>query len=162
MSERELISEDMIFDIDFIPHCRKIVHTSEVLYFYRFNPDSLTTCYVANRFEKNVVLCNEMKSRLSQIYHPDIYELRLNRYFLKITRVSLIEEMVHIKKNGWKIARKNTSRIANNEELRHILKFYPIKLLPFTQRVFFFALKRKMYLLIAILIKINMIKKRNR
>ena len=31
VSEREFIAEDMIFDIDFIPYCKKIVHTNEAL-----------------------------------------------------------------------------------------------------------------------------------
>lgn len=162
VSERVFIAEDMIFDIDFIPKCRKIVHTSESLYFYRFNPNSLTTRYVMDRFEKNVTLCHEMKSRLSQIYHSDVYEIRLNRYFLKITRISLIEEVVHINRNGWWTARKNINRIANNDELEDILKFYPIALLPFKQKMFFFALKHKMYLLVAILIKINILKNGDR
>ncbi len=160
VSEREFIAEDMVFDIDFIPHCKKIVHTNEKLYFYRFNPDSLTTRYVADRFERNVVLCNEMGVRLSRTYNSDVYKIRLDRYFLKITRIALIEEIIHIKENSWKTARANISRIANNQELIRILKSYPIKVLPRSQRIFFSALKQKMYLLVAILIKGNMILKR--
>lgn len=159
VSEREFISEDMIFDIDFIPYCKKIVHTNEALYFYRFNPDSLTTRYVPDRFERNVVLCNEMNSRLDKIYNSDIYKIRLDRYFLKITRIALIEEIAHLNENGWRSTRANINRIANNQELNQILKTYPFAYLPKTQRIFFCALKQKMYLLVAILIKINMILK---
>lgn len=159
VSERELIAEDMIFDIDFIPHCNRIIHTNEVLYYYRFNPNSLTTRYVADRFEKNVILCNEMAVRLNQNYTSDIYMLRLQRYFLKITRIALIEEIAHLNENGWRTARTNINRIANNDELNEILKTYPFVLLPKSQRIFFYAIKKRMYLLIAVLIKINMILK---
>lgn len=162
VSERQLIAEDMVFDIDVIPYCNKIVHTNAELYYYRHNPNSLTTRYVADRFERNVSLCHAMESRLAGIYGPDIYKESLNRYFLKITRVSLMEEIAHIKENGWGTARENISRIANNRELEDIMASYPIKLLPFAQRVFFFALKQKMYLLTAILIKINMTLKKSR
>lgn len=162
VSEREFIAEDMIFDIDFIPHCKKIVHTNESLYFYRFNTNSLTRQYVPDRFERNVALCAEMESRLSRSYNSDVYKIRVARYFLKITRISLIEEINHIGKNGWKIARTNMSRIANNKELEQILNVYPIDSLPMAQKVFFYALKQKMYLLIAILIKGNMVLRRNR
>lgn len=155
VSERELISEDMIFDIDYIPCCKRIVHTSDALYFYRFNPDSLTTHYVPDRFEKNVTLCHAMESRLARVYASDVYEESLNRYFLKITRVSLMEEVAHIKQNGWSTAKDNIRRIAENEELEEVMDSYPIKLMPLTQKIFFFALKHKMYLLIAILIKMN-------
>lgn len=159
VSERVFIAEDMIFDIDFIQKCKKIVHTSEKLYFYRFNPNSLTTKYMPDRFEKNVFLCHEMEKRLSRIYTEDIYKIRLNRYFLKITRVSLIEEVLHLKQNGWKLTRKNISRIANNDELRNILYSYPLYSLPIKQKVFFFALKKKMYLTIVVLVQINLKRK---
>ena len=159
VSEREFIAEDMIFDIDFIPYCKKIVHTNEALYFYRFNPESLTTQYVPDRFERNVILCNEMNSRLDKTYNADVYKIRLDRYFLKITRIALIEEIVHLNENGWRTARANISRIANNQELKQILKTYPLASLPKVQKTFFCALKQKMYLLVAILIKINMILK---
>lgn len=162
VSEREFIAEDMIFDLDFIPYCKKIVHTNEALYFYRFNPDSLTTRYVPDRFERNVLLCDEMRARLSRIYHSDIYEIRVDRYFLKITRIAMIEEIVHVKKNGWKTARANMRRISYNKELERILKTYPISSLPITQKIFFRALKNRMFLMIAILIKGNMILKSNR
>lgn len=159
VSEREFIAEDMIFDIDFIPYCKKIVHTNEALYFYRFNPDSLTTRYVSDRFERNVALCNETASRLDKTYNSDVYKIRLDRYFLKITRIALIEEIAHLNENGWRNTRANINRIANNQKLNQILKTYPLASLPKTQKIFFCALKQKMYLLVAILIKINMILK---
>ena len=159
VSEREFIAEDMIFDIDVIPYCKKIVHTNEALYFYRFNPDSLTTRYVPDRFERNVALCNEMASRLDKTYNSDVYKIRLDRYFLKITRIALIEEIAHLNENGWRNTRANINRIANNQKLNQILKTYPLASLPKTQKIFFCALKQKMYLLVAILIKINMILK---
>lgn len=160
VSEREFIAEDMIFDIDCIPCCKKIVHTNEALYFYRFNPDSLTTHYVPNRFERNVMLCGEMNSKLRKIYNSDAYRIRLDRYFLKITRIALIEEIIHIKKNSWKVARKNIDRIANNHELIRILNSYPIEFLPRQQKLFFDALKQKRYFLVAVFIKCNMILKK--
>lgn len=160
VSERKWISEDMIFDLEFIPLCKKIVHTNKKLYYYRFNPNSLTTRYVPDRFDKNVALCDEMGLRLDKIYHSDIYKIRLNRYFLKITRIALIEEIVHIRENGWKRMRANIKRIANNEKLVQILSVYPIELLPLPQRIFFSLLKRKMYLALIILLKGNMFIKR--
>lgn len=162
VSERVIISEDMIFDIDFIPKCNKIVHTNEVLYYYRFNPNSLTTRYVSDRFEKNVSLCHEMDNRLSRVYSTDIYKLRLDRYFLKITRIALIEEILHVKQNGWKTARKNMKRIVGNDELKSILKSYPLNMLPAKQKMFFLALKHKMYFAAAVFIEMNALKNRKK
>lgn len=160
VSERELISEDIIFDIEFIPHCRKIIHTNIPMYFYRFNPKSLTTNYKKDRFEKNIILWEEMKSRLNLIYCKEVIENRLNRYFLTFTRIALIEEVAHMKKNKWNITRKNIYRIVNNKKLEKILLSYPINLLPINQKIFFFSLKKKILIFIVILIKINMIIKK--
>lgn len=98
-------------------------------------------------------------SRLDKTYNSDIYKIRLDRYFLKITRIALIEEIAHLNENGWKSARTNINRIANNQELNQILKTYPLASLPKAQKIFFCALKQKLYLLVAVLIKINMILK---
>lgn len=153
VSERKIISEDMIFDIEFIPQCKRIVHTNEILYYYRFNPNSLTTNYLPDRFEKNVSLYFEMDSRLETIYCNDIYKERLDRYFLKITRIALIEEMNHVHINGWKNMIRNIDRITCNKKLEIILKTYPLKNLPIKQKLFFYALKHKNYLLILVFLK---------
>ena len=142
-SERRFIAEDMLFDIEYISKCHRIVHTDDVLYYYRFNPNSLTTRYVADRFEKNVIFCHEMDYRLNNIYSDKKYRIRIDRYFLKITRIALIEEANHIKTNKWKNTSNNVHRIINNTELENILSRYPISQMPFKQRLFFKAVKNK-------------------
>lgn len=160
VSERELISEDMIFDIDYIQHCRNIVHTSLPLYYYRYNSNSLTTTYVHNRFEKNVVLWKEMKKRLSDIYcingrFDEKFEYSIDRYFLTFTRISIIEEIRHKKNNGPLIAYRNIRRIASNDNLKTILNEYPIKKMNLKQHLFFSALKYKAVMVLDILVELN-------
>ena len=63
-SEKIFIAEDILFDIDTIMNCKKVVHSNAVLYFYRYTSNSLTTVYRPDRYKKNVVLYHEMYSRL--------------------------------------------------------------------------------------------------
>lgn len=155
VSERELISEDMIFDIDYIRNCRKIVHTNEILYYYRFNPESLTTNYDSNRFEKNIYLSKEMMRRLENNINNEKLKLRLSRYFLTFTRVSLIEEVRHMKSVGATNTKNNIKRIMDNEDLILVLDQYPLKKLPKKQFLFFSIVKLKLVRLCILFIKLN-------
>lgn len=55
-SERELISEDMIFNLDFLKHASKVAFNTGTHYHYRVNPTSLTSTIRADRIEKNYIL----------------------------------------------------------------------------------------------------------
>ena len=61
-SERELISEDIIFHLDYLKHSRRMAVTPECYYFYCENigSSSLTKNYRDDRFEKYVKLYHEI------------------------------------------------------------------------------------------------------
>lgn len=124
VSERQFIAEDMIFDIDVIPHCNRIVHCDVPLYYYRYNTNSLTTVYKKNRFEQNVQLYYEMYRRLEKVYNREECFNSMSRYLLIIARIAVIQEIKFVKKNGWKKAYKNVCRICENEELQKVLRKY--------------------------------------
>lgn len=135
VSEREFIAEDMIFDIDVIPHCKKIVHCDIPLYYYRYNPNSLTTVYKSDRFEKNVQLYYEMYRRLGCTYNREECFNSMSRYLLTTARIGILQEARFVKKNGWKMACDNICRICENEELQKTLEKYEYSKLPIKYRV---------------------------
>ena len=55
-SERELISEDLIFNLDFLKHANKVAFNNGAHYHYRVNPASLTSTIRTDRIEKNFIL----------------------------------------------------------------------------------------------------------
>lgn len=130
ISERQIISEDMIFDLSFIPHCKKIIHIDDYLYFYRYNLKSLTMSYRKDRFKKNVELYVLMKRMLLSIYQEEEVFNSISRYFLSFTRVCLINEVSHIKENGYSLCRKNIKNICENNVLVEILNKYEYNELP--------------------------------
>lgn len=57
-SERELISEDLIFNLDFLCYTGRIAFNIGEYYHYRVNPSSLTSAIRTDRIEKNRLLYN--------------------------------------------------------------------------------------------------------
>jgi glycosyltransferase involved in cell wall biosynthesis len=135
VSEREFISEDMIFDIDLIPRCTKIIHCNAPLYYYRFNPKSLTTVYKPNRFNKNVELYHEMYRRLGQYYSEKELFNSMSRYLLTVARIAIIQEARFLKSNGWTSSTLQIKKICKNRELQKILHTYDINQLPLKYRL---------------------------
>ncbi len=66
-SEREYISEDYVFNIEFARESRGIIFTPERFYFLRYNPGSLTRSLRRDRIEKSAFLCQYMQKQLEDL-----------------------------------------------------------------------------------------------
>ena len=130
VSERQFIAEDMIFDIDVIPQCKCIVHQDIPLYYYRYNPASLTTVYKPDRFQKNIELYHEMIDRLSKCYDAEEYYNSMSRYLLTVARIAIIQEVRFAKKNGIKDTKRKMKEICNSYEVKDVLNKYEYWKLP--------------------------------
>lgn len=120
-SERELISEDIVFHVDLLPNIEKITFIESCLYYYRKNNDhSLTTAYNPNRFEKEVILYNELNRRLALILSEDQYLLRLQRTFLGRTRSCIVRAI----RQGANSS-SDIKKICTNSTVKQVLKTYP-------------------------------------
>lgn len=63
-SERELISEDLIFNLDYLRYAIKAAFNNGEHYHYRENPISLTNAVRNNRIKKNCILFNYIKDNI--------------------------------------------------------------------------------------------------
>lgn len=70
-SERELMSEDYIFNIDFGTHCKKIIYTSNEFYCYRINTSSLTRTVRKDRIQRSIKFSEFLARRLESYGFPD-------------------------------------------------------------------------------------------
>lgn len=153
-SEKIFIAEDILFDIDTIMNCKKVVHSNAVLYFYRYTFNSLTTVYRPDRYKKNVVLYHEMYSRLLKGFSKEECFYSMARYLLTVARIGIIQEVLFIKANGRLHAVKNIKEICNSIELQNVLAKYPYKKLPWKYKCFCFLEKKRVALLMLFLIEI--------
>lgn len=150
-SEREYISEDLLFNIEVLRVANTVIAIEDQLYFYRINDNSLTTTYNPLRFSKDKIMYEYLKAYLGSFLEEKRYSLRVQRYMLARARVCINQIVRADEKN----ATKEIALICDDETIVGILKHYPINKNPFKQRVFNFFLKYRMPKVLEILVKVN-------
>lgn len=125
-SEREFISEDIIFDFDYYPHARRVVMSGCNGYYYCDNSGSLTTSYRADRFQMQKKLYLELVERTKRmkIYHES--SQRLMSTLVSIARYSIKLEQLYAKTNGREKAWINIRKICEDDLLNNILSTHDV------------------------------------
>lgn len=142
LSEREFISEDMLFNLDILFFADKVKTVPWQFYHYCLNGASLSHTYRADRWDKLLKMLDVLNepSKFS-----DTKELRL-----RLARTAIFYSMAAIRNA---INRPNTNRlqikkeineITNNEKLSGYIHNYPFFKLPWKWIVYTIALKYKM------------------
>lgn len=142
-SERDFISEDIVFDIDYLSKCRKIGIIPNTLYFYRANDNSLSRLYRLDRVEKNIKLYNYINSRIKELMNGLEPQLRCMRMVIGYNRYSI--RQVCKSKQSFKIKIRWLKDVCNNLIWEELSCIYPYKELPLKYRIFFQLTKNKYY-----------------
>lgn len=140
-SEREVLSEDILFNIDFYSKSDKISICDDVGYFYCDNEGSLTTTYRADRFKRQKSLTKELIKRTKEMGIFDLCEERLYTTFIAISRYSIKLEQKFYKQIGKKTAKDNIRNICKDEMLKDILKTYDNSKVQFKSRIVNYLVK---------------------
>lgn len=139
-SEKEMISEDIIFQLDYLKHVKKATIIDKAFYNYCINNGSLSTTYRKDRFEKNIYLYEEILKRTKELESYEKCRLRADRLLISSIRM---ECMINARTLNYKDAMANIKKIVNNSTIEGITKEYPINQLPIKQRMFAHYLKTK-------------------
>ena len=70
-SERELISEDYAFNIEFAPKSGAIAYMPYPFYFYRDNHQSLSKMFRADRIDRSALFCDYLRNTLKELGYQD-------------------------------------------------------------------------------------------
>jgi glycosyltransferase involved in cell wall biosynthesis len=153
-SEREMLSEDSLFMIDYISHIKKATGINEAFYNYYRNEDSISKSYKKDRFEKSLVFADEVEKRFKKDIAPEEYQLYIDRFWQAICRVICSQEIMHSLDNNIKFAdlKKRLKQVCTHSRTVRVLKTYPIAKLPFKQMVFAVAMKYRLYRLMKLLV----------
>lgn len=89
LSERQVASEDMPFDVDYLSKCKTVVYRPECFYHYCLNGNSLTAKYLPEKFERYKNLYKYLKERLNVYGNDGIY--RVNRFFIGMIRTQILQ-----------------------------------------------------------------------
>lgn len=141
VSERELISEDIPFNMEFMMNCERAAVINEKFYHYIVNEKSLTQTYRADRFERELILYHELINRAQKLRIYDQCKIRLERHLLSRARMCIRNEFLANpdKKKAFRMVKK----ILETKEMKEIFFTYQYKSLPLKYKIVFFFMKRK-------------------
>lgn len=132
LSEREVGSEDLPFQLDVLEHSNKILFIPDVFYTYCLNEVSLTSTYFPEKYDryKKLYQILQRKSR-----HLDPHNMRTNRFMIGYAR-SCVLNLICSDFSYLKSLRVLTG-ICNDPFWKDIPGNYPPKYLPLPQRIFY-------------------------
>lgn len=141
-SERQFISEDAIFDIDYFAHADKVVISEECGYFYCENETSLSRKYQPSRFERCELLYKEEIRRISELQLGGQEELVqcIQRSYIGNARYCMQQIFYNLDKSD---AVRRIEEICANSTLREVLSQYPYNNNPLILRIFNRLIEKK-------------------
>ena len=148
VSEREYVSEDLVFDFEYYPVSKGVCISQQVDYYYCDNEGSLTTKYRPDRFDSQIKLYEMLCKKAKSLGIEKQCTERLQNTVLAIARYSVKLEYKFEKQNGKQIARENVKRICENETLKNIFGEYDDSQIKVTSKIVNSLIKRKKYMLL--------------
>ena len=136
-SERELISEDLVFNWDFLLQARSIGYVPHSFYHYFKNTSSLTTKVRLDRIEKNEALYRYLWKKACRSSCDKEQHWRLQRLMLGYCRHAMLQvcksALSSDEKNRW------LREVCQLPVWKEIATEYPIRKLPWRYALFFYA-----------------------
>lgn len=156
VSERQLISEDLIFNIDFMRWAESAVVTADASYFYCTNAGSLSKRHREDRFSQDCALFRAVEERLAQWYPEEAYQICLQRLLISRARYDIMQETDYRDLvNRTYPLKARTADILSRPELRKALESYPWWRLPKMQGIFTWFMKRQKVGALLLLIRLK-------
>lgn len=149
LSEREIMSEDALFTIDFIRFIKSAVGVPGIYYNYFRNEGSISKSYKKDRLEQTLVYLKAVEEHIKNAVTKEEYKIYLDRVTQGYARVLCSQEIMYARENKLNLLelRRNLKKICTGKEISGALKHYPWYKLPVKQAVFAFTMKYKLYLL---------------
>lgn len=131
-SERILICEDFIFNIDFAAACNLIVFTENEFYNYRHNNNSLTMTVKSDRFDQNIIFADFLSDRLVELSYPDA-KIFANGHLLGCL-LAFVKQIFssHLSVKEKKYLYQNK---IDYQRIKAVLNTYPLKNKPLMTRI---------------------------
>lgn len=153
-SEREIISEDMVFNLDYLNYAQRVAFNDGVHYHYRVNPISLTSTVRTDRFNKNLRMYNFLINKLSHWgLNSAIGKERCQRFLIGYSRTAISQFLCSSKSKREKKEWLNETLSSSIWE--ELYKEYTWRKLPLYPRYFFkfCTMKNTVYLFMLCRIK---------
>lgn len=129
-SEREVVCEDIPFQVDFFLKCKKTVLSPIAFYNYCLNDTSLTASFKPEKFYCNVKLRSLLLNKLG--FSKDAL-LRVNRFFIGYTRAHMTQLVSSNMQNKYMLLKE----MVENPVWKEVKESYKAKYLPFPRAVIY-------------------------
>lgn len=156
-SEREMLSEDALFMVDYISCINKATGINKAFYYYCRNEDSISKSYKKDRFSKCLVFAAEAEKRFAKDITSNEYNIYIQRFLQAMCRFVCSQEIMHAADNGigYSDLRKRLKTICTNPLIENALKSFPVNKLPFKQKVFAYGARYKLYFILKCLVALR-------
>lgn len=156
-SEREILSEDALFLIDYIACIQRAIGIKEAFYHYCRNGTSISKAYKSDRFDKSLVFVDQVEKRFEKRIDPKEYHIYLDRFWQAMCRVICSQEIVYAgeQKKPYSLLRKTLADLCTHPLSVRALTNYPIATLPFKQRIFAYCIKNHLYFALKLLVELR-------
>ncbi len=148
-SERELISEDLIFNIDFLQQAFKVKTVPLQMYYYWSNPSSLSHAYRKNMWSKFSFFYEYLFSRKNEFDNPDDFIIRLHRSILLGVRGTIAQEYKY-KRSKTEI-QNDIKSILDSHYVNSLFQTYPFQLMSARHQLFYKAINTRNYWIIKLM-----------
>ena len=140
-SERELIYEDLIFNIEYAQYANGACVVGAIGYNYRRNEKSLTKSYQSGRFDACINWYIYVKKRLLELNYGVEVIYRLDRILFVYARSCIRQERKDISGKSSKEITEKLKSICNDPTLRNAIQEYPVHKLGVRQAFFLHLIK---------------------
>lgn len=156
-SERQTLSEDLVFGMDLFPKMNCVVCIPNGFYYYRNNPQSLTHHFSWEKYKRQETLFNIVRERLDAVYSKEEYW----PHYLRLKFLSMRNYIATaFSINGNFLEKRALVKAMLQDNLWHdLFTEYPYSRLPRTKRIYFFLAKHQVTFILFIITK--MMKYRN-
>ena len=148
-SEREFMCEDIAFHVEFLCCATKAKCISDNLYYYRYNPNSLSTKVDPTRFSRIKDMHRKLVDMLSARMEKERFQEIEAGWFLSLSRGQIVSA---VRRKGWK-SLSDVKKITSDPLVQDVLAIFPYQKNPFPRRIFNFLVHKKWNLLTVIAVK---------
>lgn len=144
-SEREYLSEDILFNATLIPLCRKVVYVPKAFYHYCYNGTSLTHNFNSRKIDANFRLYEVIKKLWQEYGVLDKLKEELMLFLIKNTRGTILKGII-FSDLSFSEKRALCKKVYNYGEWKNIRSAILDKKIPAIDRFALFVISHKLFL----------------
>lgn len=151
VSERQLPSEDLIFNLSFLKYAQRAVIIPEYFYNYFCNNNSITSTFRPNRFDRMMNTVKYIKSINLRLNSES--EIRLSRFVIGEARIfskQIFESSIR-KTEKWELL----NLLSQNIFFIRAIDNYPVSQMPWIHYIVMYLLKNRYFGLLKLIYKLS-------